>query len=76
MAIIVITLHLAISSHRGFFPGSSAVILDIDYCYGSNPYYYNYYFVNSNVLNFTDDCSIRTALQCSHDRDAAVVCVG
>ena len=53
------------------------MILDIDYCYGSlSQYYYRYNIDNSNVLNFTEDCSIRTALQCSHDSDAAVECVG
>ena len=66
---------LTISSHRGFSPGSSAVILDIDYC-RSTSYYYYYYDNNNYLLNFTEDCSIHTALQCSHDSDAAVECVG
>ena len=74
IAITAITLHLTFSSHRGFSPGGSDVILDIDYCDSA----YRYYYYDNTIyrLNFIDDCSIQTGLQCSHDSDAAVECVG
>ena len=74
--IAIIYLFLTLSFHRGFSTGSSAVILDIDSCDSSFLHYYDYNVVSIFILNITDDCSIRTALQCSHESDAAVECVG